>query len=83
LYFTKAEASLETTSEKKIKDMKGNNSYFDYDKFELKTAEKEESITWAIPSTTTRKRLLPCRASAITAARRSTTWNCHGTEPKQ
>jgi hypothetical protein len=42
LYYTKAAASLETTSEKKIKGINVNNSYLDHDKFELKTTEKKE-----------------------------------------
>jgi len=42
LYYTKSETSVETTSEKKIKAVKVNNIYFDYDKFELKPQEKEE-----------------------------------------
>jgi OOP family OmpA-OmpF porin len=42
LYYTKSETSVETTSEKKIKAVKVNNIYFDYDKFELKQQEKEE-----------------------------------------
>jgi OOP family OmpA-OmpF porin len=42
LYYTKSETSVETTSEKKIKGIKVNNIYFDYDKFELKPQEKEE-----------------------------------------
>ena len=42
LYYTKAETSVETTSEKKIKGMKVSNIYFDYDKFELKPQEKSE-----------------------------------------
>ena len=42
LYYTKSETSVETLSEKKIKGVKVGNIYFDYDKFELKSQEKEE-----------------------------------------
>jgi OOP family OmpA-OmpF porin len=42
LYYTKAETSVDTTSEKKIKGIKVSNIYFDYDKFELKAQEKDE-----------------------------------------
>jgi len=42
LYYTKSETSVETLSEKKIKGIKVGNIYFDYDKFELKSQEKEE-----------------------------------------
>jgi len=42
LYYTKSETSVETTSEKKVKGIKVNNIYFDYDKFELKPQEKAE-----------------------------------------
>jgi OOP family OmpA-OmpF porin len=42
LYYTKAETSVDTTSEKKVKGIKVGNIYFDYDKFELKAQEKEE-----------------------------------------
>ena len=42
LYYTKSETSVETLSEKKIKGIKAGNIYFDYDKFELKSQEKEE-----------------------------------------
>lgn len=42
LYFTKSETSVETTAEKRIKGIKVGNIYFDYDKFELKPAEKED-----------------------------------------
>jgi OOP family OmpA-OmpF porin len=42
LYYTKAETSVDTTSEKKIAGMRVGNIYFDHDKFELKPQEKEE-----------------------------------------
>jgi OOP family OmpA-OmpF porin len=42
LYYTKAETSVETVSEKKIAGMKVRSIHFDYDKFELKPPEKEE-----------------------------------------
>ncbi len=42
LYYTKAETSVETVAEKKVKGVKVNNINFDYDKFELKPQEKEE-----------------------------------------
>jgi outer membrane protein OmpA-like peptidoglycan-associated protein len=42
LYYTKSETSVDTTSEKKIKGIKVNNIYFDYDTFALKAQEKEE-----------------------------------------
>jgi OOP family OmpA-OmpF porin len=42
LYYTKAETSVETIAEKKIKGIKVGNINFDYDKFELKPQEKDE-----------------------------------------
>jgi OmpA-OmpF porin, OOP family len=42
LYYTKAETSVETIGEKKIKGIKVGNINFDYDKFELKPQEKDE-----------------------------------------
>ena len=42
LYYTKAETSVETMAEKKIKGIKVGNINFDYDKFDLKPQEKDE-----------------------------------------
>ena len=42
LYYTKAETSVETIAEKKIKGIKVGNINFDYDKFDLKPQEKDE-----------------------------------------
>ena len=42
LYYAKAETSVETMSEKKIKGIKVNSIHFDYDTFTLKAQEKEE-----------------------------------------
>ena len=83
LYYSKWNAEVESTSEKKVSGYKVNNILFEIDKFDFLRPRRKSSIGSASSCRPSRTLSPCCSATPTVPARRSTTWNCPGTEPRR